>query len=1011
MKSVWKNIIVIGYCIIFSITGLPMKTLEASAISEKEPKEISGTLEVNLNIAEDEMEKYLEGFRTRYPKVDLQYHYLNDYENDIRTRLDQNKGGDVLFVPGYMKQSEFVEYFESMGTQQELSEKYSFLEQCKVVNHVVYGLASDVYLSGLIYNRRVFDSAGITTTPTTMDEFLEDLRLIKERTDAIPFYTNYEAGWTLQYWENFPYIEMTGNSDYKGTAFLDEKNPFFPGTTHYQVYQLLYNIVAEGLSEEDPEKTDWAMSKEMLNRGEIGCMVMGSWALEQIKYAGPHGKDISFMPFPNNINGKQYATVATDYCYAINKKSENKAAAKAFIDYMLEESGYTDEHDTISIVKANPYPEVYSQFDNLIMLYNNGSTPEFARKYDALTSKLNLQDTAEIMRVIASAAGLSDETFDDIMTDWNTRWESSRTENMVDEDVTDYKTENKEVVMDYEITFSDAEKEYQKKVKKLKVGYLENMPPLQIKKEEECTGVVRDILDTITENAGLEFECIAYANTKSMLNAMKQNEIDLIACMDNSFTEADQIRFSKSYVDSMKVLISNNGHITEKTNPGRAAVVSGEKEYYYNEGKEKQSYSNLEECVQAVSKKEVDYTITNYYSGNYYTQKQKDESLKVIPMSTSISYGMAFNTDVDSRLISICNKCIYSIQDARLQMMLLKHMEIEEKITFKQFIEENFALVLGVVLLFFALIIWIILIFYREKTRHLEMQEVNAKRYQILAELSNEYIFEYDIASDTMNFDKKLEKEFRFRNNVKLSQNMEKDGSALGSFLKCFGECMDQNESKLFCMLRPYDRSGEKPQWYRMVISIVTDQKKNPIQVLGKISSAQEEVEKLEELQEIASRDKLTGILNREGFEKTRKTVMNVGNGTSISLAVLDLDNFKGVNDTLGHSGGDAALVKLAKTLDGVVGERGIVARYGGDEFVVLLIGVCKEEAERLYQKIVFRMRTSITYEQKVRRLSVSLGAVWSAGPKGYEELFDKADKELYAIKENGRNNYGLKEM
>ena len=136
-----------------------------------------------------------------------------------------------------------------------------------------------------------------------------------------------------------------------------------------------------------------------------------------------------------------------------------------------------------------------------------------------------------------------------------------------------------------------------------------------------------------------------------------------------------------------------------------------------------------------------------------------------------------------------------------------------------------------------------------------------------------------------------------------------------------------------------------------------------------------------------------------------------IGNGTSISLAVLDLDNFKGVNDTLGHSGGDAALVKLAKTLDGVVGERGIVARYGGDEFVVLLIGVCKEEAERLYQKIVFRMRTSITYEQKVRRLSVSLGAVWSAGPKGYEELFDKADKELYAIKENGRNNYGLKEM
>lgn len=990
-----------------------MEAVHAEVISheEEETGEISGVLEVNLNMSEEDIESYLEGFRTRYPKVDLQYHYLNDYENDIRTRIDQKKGGDVLFVPSYMKQNEYIDNFEPMGTQQEMSEKYSFLEQCKVVNHIVYGLASDVYLSGLLYNKRVFDSAGITTTPTTMEEFMEDLRLIKERTDAIPFYTNYEAGWTLQYWEDFPYIEMTGNSDYKGTAYLDEKNPFFPGTTHYQVYQLLYNIVAEGLSEDDPEKTDWAMSKEMLNRGDIGCMVIGSWALEQVKYAGPHGKDIAFMPFPNNINGKQYATVATDYCYAINKNSKNKAAAKAFIDYMLEESGYTNDHDTISIVKSNPYPEVYSQFDNLVLLYNNGSTPEFSKKYDALTSKLNLQDTAEIMRVIASAAGLSDETFDDIMTDWNTRWESSRTESMVDEDTTNYKTENKEVVMDYEVTFSDAEKEYLKEVKSLKVGYLENMPPLQMKREEGCTGVVRDILDTITENSGLQFECVAYTNTKAMLNAMKEKEIDLIACMDNSFTDVEQIRFSKSYVDSMKVLVANNARITEKTNPGRAAVTSGEKEYYYNEGKDKWAYHNLEECVQAVSEKDADYTITNYYSGNYYTQKQKDESLKLIPMSTSISYGMAFNTEVDSRLISICNKCIYSIQDARLQMMLLKHMEIEEKITFKEFIEENFVVVLAVVLLFFVLIIWIILIFYREKTKHLEMQEVNAKRYQILAELSNEFIFEYDIAKDNLVFDKKLEEEFRFHSNMKMSQIREDDSSALGSFMKCFRECLDQNESKLFCMPRPYDRSREKPRWYRMVISVVTDQKKNPIQVLGKISSAQDEMEKLEKLQEIASRDKLTGILNREGFEKTRKSVMNVGQGTSISLAVLDLDNFKGVNDTLGHSGGDAALVKLATTLSSVVGERGIVARYGGDEFVVLLVGVRKEEAARLYQRIVLRMRTSITYEHKVRKLSVSLGAVWSAYPRTYEQLFDKADKELYSVKENGRNNYSMKEM
>lgn len=94
-----------------------------------------------------------------------------------------------------------------------------------------------------MYNKEVFDKAGITEPPKTIEDFLQALRDIKERTDAIPFYTNYAAGWPLQVWEQYSYIEMTGDPDYRENGFVNELNPYGKGTAHYQVYDLLYNIV------------------------------------------------------------------------------------------------------------------------------------------------------------------------------------------------------------------------------------------------------------------------------------------------------------------------------------------------------------------------------------------------------------------------------------------------------------------------------------------------------------------------------------------------------------------------------------------------------------------------------------------------------------------------------------------------------------------------------------------------------------------------------------------------
>ena len=74
---------------------------------------------------------------------------------------------------------------------------YNFVENAYIIDKQVYSLPSSAYLKGIIYNKEVFNKAGITEAPKSQDAFIRDLEMIKERTDAIPFYTCYDFKWIL----------------------------------------------------------------------------------------------------------------------------------------------------------------------------------------------------------------------------------------------------------------------------------------------------------------------------------------------------------------------------------------------------------------------------------------------------------------------------------------------------------------------------------------------------------------------------------------------------------------------------------------------------------------------------------------------------------------------------------------------------------------------------------------------------------------------------------------------
>jgi diguanylate cyclase len=162
-----------------------------------------------------------------------------------------------------------------------------------------------------------------------------------------------------------------------------------------------------------------------------------------------------------------------------------------------------------------------------------------------------------------------------------------------------------------------------------------------------------------------------------------------------------------------------------------------------------------------------------------------------------------------------------------------------------------------------------------------------------------------------------------------------------------------------------------------------------------------------------ASTDPLTGIANRRTFERTCEDWIR-SSRSSFALALIDVDEFKQVNDQHGHATGDQVLVFIAHTLASSLRTDDLVARIGGDEFAVMARGLTLPQAERRLRSIIGTIKEPGPGGDAVERPSVlpavSCGvAEFSAGDT-LASLFERADEALYAAKRQGKNRLVAKE-
>ncbi|WP_433045025.1 ABC transporter substrate-binding protein [Dactylosporangium sp. CS-033363] len=415
------------------VLGLALTGLTACGGSDKGSGDgkIGGEITVltqRTDIVNTVFQDYKKKFEAKYPGTTVKFEAITDYEGEVRVRMNTKNYGDVLLIPNSVNADQLKSFFEPLGTVDELQDKYRFVRTEQTFDGKVYGLSITGNAQGYVLNKKVWAQAGITEPPKTPEEFLAALKAIKDKTGAIPLYTNYKDGWPLGQWEGARGA-ISGDPD-AATKLADDDAPWAAGKEHCILDSLLYDAVKGGLTEPDPATTNWEQSKGLLGTGKIATMVLGSWSIVQMQQAATSKDDIGYWPFPHQTNGKFYSVIGGDYKNAININSKNKATARAWIDWFTDESNYATDQGGVSTLKSAAMPSTLADLTaaKTELLELNPAPKGKEGRADKIgnAAEIALYDGKYRQGIVDAARGAKNQTKDQIFADLNKKWSAAR---------------------------------------------------------------------------------------------------------------------------------------------------------------------------------------------------------------------------------------------------------------------------------------------------------------------------------------------------------------------------------------------------------------------------------------------------------------------------------------------------------------------------------------------------------------------------------------------------------
>lgn len=323
-------------------------------------------------------------------------------------------------------------------------------------------------------------------------------------------------------------------------------------------------------------------------------------------------------------------------------------------------------------------------------------------------------------------------------------------------------------------------------------------------------------------------------------------------------------------------------------------------------------------------------------------------------------------------------------------------------------------LILCIMLNCLFLIVFVVYFAKQRQIKYLTYEKtcIDEERYALLLEQTRDVVFEWNLQTNKIIVSKTFEKRFgyevptdNFSDSTFLSGIIFEDDIA--RVTQMLSSLVSQ-ERFTFTEVRICD-SDKKYHWCKISATAIRDRLGKTCRIIGLISDIEEHKMQIQQAEERANRDSLTTIYNKGATEVLINKYLENELSASIML-IIDVDNFKAINDTFGHKIGDLALTNIGKGLKSLFRTKDIVGRIGGDEFIVFLTDLPEHFAVQTKAKEIFNVVTNALSQTSIKiDVTCSIGA--AAYPKDgvkYYELYEKADTALYFSKAHGKNKLSI---
>ena len=301
----------------------------------------------------------------------------------------------------------------------------------------------------------------------------------------------------------------------------------------------------------------------------------------------------------------------------------------------------------------------------------------------------------------------------------------------------------------------------------------------------------------------------------------------------------------------------------------------------------------------------------------------------------------------------------------------------------------------------------------KSKSRQAELENV-ISRHQLIMEQSESIVFEWDIRKDAIVCSEKWKTRFGYDRNPTGFLNRLDKGTLfhpddLPQIRRTVEALLGGKKSDMVDV-RIVNQAG-RYLWSRIRVATIFDDTGKPSYITGIIYDINELKSDALRMKQQAQQDSLTKLLNKASATRAVEDLLAARpQGQMAALLVLDLDNFKTVNDTHGHMYGDAVLTQMGSTLRSLFRAQDVIGRIGGDEFMIFMANVpSKEMVQERCRLVVETFHSQFRALMPDLPISVSVGgALAPANGTGYNDLFRCADEALYNAKRKGKNQFAL---